>query len=275
MCIPAKVPWSVLVAMFIATGAGHAQSGPAANGSADYRAGVEGAARQLARQLDLMQDAIAEEPEGRRGRGVWAQASKVFLDLTSLRQQLKAKAPSSDLHQAFTRLDDRLQGLLDDISGLGPEERPLKLAGARVQAALNDLHFAVFSADGTAGRPAQVLTRQTQALVAATQDLQRVAGYLLAGQESWTALKGDFNQFLKAASTFQAELAGKPSPKAVKDQFARVQDAWAALTVDYGLLSSTNSLLLQNKAEPLDAIFGRLFGLVGLKGYRPRLVAGN
>jgi hypothetical protein len=275
MLMPVKVRWPALVAVFVGIAAGRIQAGPGGSGGADFRAGVEGAARELARQLDLLQDAIADEPEGRRGRGVWAQSSKVCLDLTYFRQQLKAKVSRTELYQAFVMLDERLQGLLGEIRNLGPEERPLKRAGARVGAALEDLHFAVSAGDDTAGRRTQVLTRQTQALAAAAQDLERVAGYLLSGQDSWAGLKGDFKNLRQATDAFQAVLAGKPSAKAIKEQFANVQDAWAALTVDYGQLSSTNRLLLQNKAEPLDVICGRLFGLVGLKGYRPRLVGGN
>jgi hypothetical protein len=275
MAVRGTIAWPALVAAFLGTIAGHAQAGPAGSGGADYLAGVEGAARSLGQQLDLLQDAIADEPQGRRGRGVWAQSSKVSLDLTFLRQQLKTKASRADLYQAFVRLDDRLQALLGEIRGLGPEERPLKMAGARMQVALDNLHFAVSAGDDSAGRGAQVMTRQTQALAAAAQDLERVAGYLLAGQDSWAALKGDFSKLRQASGAFQASLSGKPNPKAVKGQFAKVQEAWAPLTVDYGLLSSTNRMLLQNKAEPLDAIYGRLFTLVGLKGYRPRLVGGN
>jgi hypothetical protein len=44
-----------------------------------------------------------------------------------------------------------------------------------------------------------------------------------------------------------------------------VQQAWAALAV--------NGVLLQNYATRLDAIYERLFGLMGFKGYRPSLLA--
>jgi hypothetical protein len=271
MSLPVNVLGPLLLILVASPAAGQV---PAGNGGDGYRAAVAAAAREVGRQLELLQDTIINEPSARQGRGLLSQADKASLNLVFLQRQLKQGATAADLAQAFEQLDSRVQALVSEIAFLGPEERTLKRAAARVQAAENDLHFAIFGGGGGDTRRAQVLVRQVLALRGAAADLEQVAKYLLEDQDSWADFANDFRGLRRATAAFQQRAEGKADREQLRKAFARVQQAWAELAVDYQGLPATSSILLQNKATRLDAIYGRLYGLMGLKGYRPSLVAG-
>jgi hypothetical protein len=275
MSMPVRALAAAVIGVLVGTTAGRAQSGPASSGGDGYRAAIQTAAGELGRQMDLLQDVIADEPSARQGRGLWKLSDNVNTFLASLKQQLRSGAARADLYQAFDRLDGPLQQMLGDINALGPQERALKRAAARVRAAGLDLHFAVFGGDGGGARRCQVLARQALALRGAVVNLERVAQYLLQGEDSWTDLQADFRNLRRATAGFQRMAEEKADPKQLQASFARLKQAWAELAVDFQLLPSNSGLLLQNYATRLDSIYGRLYGLMGLKGYRPSLVSGN
>jgi hypothetical protein len=266
---------AVLLGILPAAAAAQGQPGPAGNGGAGYRAAVQAAAGEVGRQLDLLHDAIADTPPTRLGRGLWGQAANVGLYLASFKQQLRAGVSAAALAQAFDRLDGPLQGLVGDISALGPEDLPLKRAAARVRAAEADLHFAVFGGSGGGSRRGQVLARQALALRGAAANLERVAKYLLAGEDSWGDLQTDFRNLRRATGAFQQAADGKADPKQLGARFAGLREAWAELAVDFQILPATSRTLMQNYATRLDAVYGRLYGLMGQKGFRPSLVSSN
>jgi hypothetical protein len=272
--MPLKALGVALIGILACPAAGRAQPGAGPGGGQGYRAAVETAAQELGRQMGLLQDTIADEPLALQGRGLWRQSENVNLFLASFKQQLKAGAARADLYVAYDRLDGPLRQLVGDIKALGPQERALRRAAARVRAAQLDLHFAVFGGDG-GGRRAQVLARQALALRGAAADLERVTRYLLDGEDNWGDLRGDFRGLRRATVAFQNVAEGKADPQQLRAQFGKVRQAWAELAVDFQLLPSTSGLLLQNYAARLDGIYGRLFGLMGNKGYRPSLVTGN
>jgi hypothetical protein len=261
----------VLLVSLPGPAAGQAPSGPAAGGGEGYRAAIAAAAREVGRQLELLQETIVSQPVR---RGLWGPTEKATLNLVSLQAQLQQGASPADLQQAFASLDDRVQGVVGDIGILGPEAAELKRAAARVAAAEHDLHFAIFGGDGGDARRGQVLVRQVLAMRGAAADLEQVAKYLLEGQDSWNDLANDFRGLRRASAAFQQRAEGKGDRELLRKQFARVQQAWAELAVDYQILPANSATLLQNKAARLDAIYGRLYGLMGMKGYRPSLVAG-
>jgi hypothetical protein len=255
--------------------AAQAQPAAGAGGGQGYRAAIEVAAQDLGRQIGLFQETLINEPPARQGRGLYSQAEKANLSLAYLKRQVGSGASRTDLAQAFDDVDNRIATLLSEIGILGVGERALHRAAAGVRAAAAELHFAVSAGDTGDARQAQVLLRQTQALQGAADDLKRVAQYLLAGQDSWAGLQTDFANLRKATDAFEKTLVGKADAQAQRGQFAKVQQAWAGLAVDCQLLSTTNGILLQNYATRLDGIYGRLYGLMGLKGYRPSLLANS
>jgi hypothetical protein len=273
--MPVKVFGAALAFVLVGTAAAQAQPGAAAGGGQGYRAAIAVAVQDLSRQIGHLQDTLINEPSARQGRGLYTQAEKASLSLAYLKKQLGAGASRADLAQAYNDVDSRLQALLGDIGGLGTQEKALHQAAARVRAADHELHFAVFGGDNSDARQSQVLLRQTLALQGAADDLKRTAQYLLAGQDSWPGLQKDFANLRQATDAFRQSLEGKADAKAQRGQFARVQKAWAGLAVDCQLLSTTNGILLQNYATRLDSIYGRLFGLMGFKGYRPSLFANS
>jgi hypothetical protein len=265
----------VVLGLLLWTSAGQARPGPAGGGSAEYRDGVLGAIKELNQQVTLLQDVLFDEPSARQGRGLFKQTGTVLVRLDGLKNQLKSGATRQELYQAFGDLDVTIQSLVGEIGILGSYEKPLKRAAVRVRAATHDLHFALSYGDGSDARRADVLIRQTLAFGTAAEQLRVVADYLLAGQESFDDLDGDFQAIRGATAALRKALRRKADAKALQAQFAKVQHAWAELVVDYESLSQTNRYLLQNKAAQLDRIYGRLFGLMGQKGYRPTMAAGS
>jgi hypothetical protein len=268
-------PGAVVLGLLLCTAPAPAQPGPADGGSASYRDGVLGAISELSQQVQLLQDVLFDEPSARQGRGLFKQTETVMVSLAGLKRQLKSGATRQQLYQAFGDMDATIQLLVGDIGSLGPYEKPLKRAAVRVRAATHDLHFALSYGDGGDARRADVLMRQTLAFDVAAEEFRRVASYLLEGQESADDFGNDFQEIRRTTAAFRKALRRKADAKALQAQFAKVQYAWAELVVDYESLSQSNTMLLQSKAAQLDRIYGRLFALMGQKGYRPTMGGGS
>src|SRR5262249_9033100 len=144
-------------------------------GGQEYYAAATAAARELTRQLEYFSQAVAlaPSPQGPAGvrQGLFHQADEIFLDLENLRQQLNNGAGRESLYLSFERLKGKLgqllQGLQDPKWGPG-----LAYVARRVQAAEQDLQFALSSGDGAPEQLGAVVYSQTLALAARCENLQ-------------------------------------------------------------------------------------------------------
>ena len=97
---------------------------------------------------------------------------------------------------------------------------------------------------------------------------KQVAAAQFAAEQKAAADKAQADAAAKAAEE-------KADPKQLRARFAQLRTAWAELAVDVQILPATSATLLQNYAARLDAVYGRLYGLMGQKGFRPSLVSGS
>src|SRR5262249_30311055 len=140
--------------------------------------------------------------------------------------QLRDKAVRGDLYVAYDLLDRRVTTLLGVVQNEAKLNAALRLASRQTQAALHDLHFALFKGDSAAAKQSQVFYRQTLAMVAITEDLERTVNWLYYEQEPLKAWSADVTAVRRALVAFQG-LQDKKAPQAeLKASLLQVDQAW-------------------------------------------------
>src|SRR5260370_13085974 len=170
-------------------------------GGDDYKAAVTAAARELSRQLNFLQQAIANIPGPPEGRGIYQQGDQVQFNLIFFQQQIKRAGSREELVLNFDRMDQKLQQLLGDIKGFEKWDVALRYVGRKVQPPQNDLHFAVFS--GNEKRSSHVAYRQTLILLDQTTNLDGMYRYLFQGLKSLKPWSGQMASLRQALGDLQ------------------------------------------------------------------------
>src|SRR5262249_39125250 len=96
---------------------------------------IQEAARQLAREIEYLQEDIVTELEGQKERTLYRQADSVLVDSDQFQKSLKPGAVRKQLYKEFDGLDHKLHELLKAVQALGPEQRLLQRSAARVDTA--------------------------------------------------------------------------------------------------------------------------------------------
>jgi hypothetical protein len=233
-------------------------------GGDDYKAAVTAAARELSRQLTFLQQAIANIPGPTAGRGIYQQGDQVQLNLVFFQQHIKRAGSREELILNFDRLDQKLEQLLGDIKGFEKWDVALRYVVRKVQAAENDLHFAVFSGDEK--KSSQVAYRQTLVLLDKTANLDGMYRYRFEGLKSLKPWNEQMKALRQALGSLQKlQKTKKPAPQDLKNQFQETEQAWEKLLAIIKNLPKEQYILLRSDAAQLDQVFFRLARIYGLK----------
>src|SRR5262249_42315249 len=127
-------------------------------GGNDYKTAGTAAAPELFPQLVFLPQAISHISRATQGPGLFPQGDQGQKKLIFFQQQIKRTGSREELILNFDRLDQKLQQLLGDIKGFEKWDVAVRYVVRKVQAAENDLHFAVFSGDEK--KSSQVAYRQ-------------------------------------------------------------------------------------------------------------------
>ena len=233
-------------------------------GGDDYKAAVTAAARELSRQLVFLQQAIANIPGPTEGRGIYQQGDQVQSNLIFFQEQIKRAGSREELVLNFDRLDQKLQQLLGEIKGFEKWDVALRYVVRKVQAAENDLHFAVFSGDEK--KTSQVAYRQILVLQDKTVNLDGMFRYRFEGLEPlkpWNEQMKSLHQALSDLQKLQKNK--KPSVADVKNQFQATDQAWEKLLTLIKNLPKGQYILLRSDAAQVDQVYFRLARLYGIK----------
>jgi hypothetical protein len=251
------------------TGATPALGQQAARGP-EYWDSVTAAAREMSSALDFFQDTFLTDAGASGGRGLFKQSEQIRLALIYFRQQLGRKVSRDDLYLAFDKVDRSVKALLGEIKGLERWDSGLALAARRLQAADHDLHFALSTGDSSAARVTQVIYRQTLALLARVENLDRTARWVYAEQpplKAWTADLGEMRQGVLALKQLQDKKAPAEDLRKQLEQVGKVWDRVVARFRGAG----DDQYLLQSAVARTDRGFARLAGLFGIKDRRAPL----
>lgn len=238
--------------------------GQAAVGGDDYKAAVTAAARELSRQLVFLQQAIANIPGPDEGRGIYQQGDQVQANLIFFQEQIKRAGSREELVLNFDRLDQKLQQLLGEIKGFEKWDVALRYVVRKVQAAENDLHFAVFSGDEK--KTSQVAYRQILVLQDKTTNLDGMFRYRFEGLESLKPWNEQMKSLRQALGSLQKlQKAKKPSSQDLKNQFQATDQAWEKLLAIIKDLPKGQYILLRSDAAQVDQVYFRLTRIYGVK----------
>jgi len=212
--------------------------------------------------LYYLQDTIVDYSLPEQQRGLYQQANGVINDLATYRKFLLTKAPREDLYFEYTKVEVKFRALMQVIDGLGPVDRPIKRSAEKVRAADNELHYALSAGDGTSSRIKQVLQRQSRALLAATQSLDRVVPFAAPDRK---ALVKDMKTLTQATKDFEKLATGKSDPAAVKAAFADVVKTWEPAAAALNKLPFEQTLHLMSQSVRVDNLQDRLFHLLNAR----------
>jgi hypothetical protein len=261
--------WHLACALAFLAGATPAAAQEPARGP-EYWDSVTTAAREMSRALDTFQDAFLMDSGPIDGRGLFKQSEQIRMSLIYFKQQVGRRVSRDEIYLAYDKVDRQVKGLLGIIKGLERWDSGLALAARRLQTADHDLHFAVSAGDSSSARVSQVVYRQTLALLARIENLNRTARWVYSEQpplEAWTT---DIKDLRREVLAFQ-QLQQKKAP--VGDFRKQLLQAGKVLDRIVRRFSGAgdNQYLLQTAVSRTDRGYARLAGLFGIKGRRAPL----
>ncbi|MCI0457121.1 MAG: hypothetical protein L0Z62_09095 [Gemmataceae bacterium] len=236
----------------------------------EYWDSVTAAARELRGALDSFQQVFLTDSGPIQGRGLFAQSEQIIGALIYFRQQVGRKVSRDDLYLAFDKVDRQVKGMLGEIKDLEKWDSGLRLAARRVQTANHDLQFALAAGDNSPAQVSQVVYRQTLALLARTETLDRTAKWVFFERpplQGWTADVADLRRGVVAFQKLQEKKAPVDELRKQLEQVGKVCDRLVGRYKD----SAQDQFLLQSAVAGVDRGFARLAGLFGIKGHRAPL----
>ncbi len=231
---------------------------------------IQEAIRDLTREVEFLQDIVAES--GEKKQILYNQADAMLSDIADFQISLKSVKSRQDLYKAFDELDTKLHNFLKAVKAIGPERLLLQRATIRVIAADEELHYAVSAHDPSQGRAKLVLDRQANALLTAARQLDAMASFTFGATPGRAILVGDLRKLAEVTERFQQRLASGANRPELRKNFAAVNQAWERATRGLAELKAGEQFRLIGTAAHLDRIHERLYRLLDIKGDRPQLI---
>jgi hypothetical protein len=258
-------------ALIVLAGVAYPTNTNAADGD---RQAMTAAAREVARQIDVLQELFGTNSQLLMINGLFQQTMDFQGALINFRQKVNGNASNEQIAIAFDTVDGKLTAILAEVKALENDVPALKLVCNRLKSAEHDLHFAVFSGDGTPERQSERLYRQTLAQQGRVESLANNVGWVFARQAVLQRWKDDLDAVQKSLIALQKlEQDKKATPEQIKKQFVAVDRTWSQVVQKYEA-SKQNKLLLQSSVVQVDQGFGRLAPLAGVKDRRAPLSDG-
>lgn len=234
-------------------------------------AAVQEASRDLAREVEYLQDVFVEL-RGTKERPLYGQADALLASIEDFQKSLMTKASCDRLEKAFESLDGMVHKLLKAVQDLGPGDRVLQRSAARVGIADEQLHFTLYAPGALEGKANQILQRQIRVLVITAQQLDKTAEYTLGTVPGNAVVVGDLHKLVEAAEQFQIKLAIETDRAKLRKDFAELNHAWERATRGIAELTLKENSHLLRSATQLDRAHERLHRLLGVEGERPQLI---
>lgn len=235
-----------------------------------HLASIQEASRDLSREIEFLQDIVAES-DGKQ-QTLFEQADAMLSHIGGFQKSLKSVTTREGLYQAFDELDAKLHKFLKAVKNVGPEQRLLQRVTIRVTTADEELHYAVFASDATESRVKLVLDRQSHALMTLARQLDVMARYSFGATPGRAILVADLRKLAEATDHFQQRLASGADRAELRKDFAVVNQMWVRATRGLADLKAGDQVRLIGAAGQFDRIHERLYRLLDMKGDRPQLI---
>lgn len=239
--------------------------------SAEFLARARDGVRQLARDVEQMQDALVDDEPAAARRAAYRKLDTARERLDVLEAGLKAGARRADLYAAFDELDKQLGAVADEVKTAAGGKGPVARAGRYVQASRDQLDYLLADGDATAARTRAAVGRQARALAAATADLHRAAEYALDESQGRDTLRATLQALRAAADDFARQAARGEADGDLKAAFGPVAVAWTKVIQGVRRLPPQAVSAFGRAASRVDQVHDRLYKLLKLGGDRPRL----
>jgi hypothetical protein len=231
------------------------------------------AAREVARQVDFLQELFGTNSQLLMINGLFTQTMDFQSALIDFRQNVSGKASNERIAIAFDTVDRKLTAILGEVQFLEKDLPALKMVCNKLKSAEHDLHFAVFGGDGNPRQP-EALYRQTLAQEDRVASLASNVNWVFARRDELQGWKDDLDAVQKSLVALQKLQEGKKGTgDQIKEQFIATDKAWGQVVQKYEA-AKQDKLLLQSFVVLVDQGFGRLAPLAGVKDRRAALTDG-
>jgi hypothetical protein len=246
--------------------------GQPAPATEDYYTSLTASARELSRALDLLQRSFVTIADGDQdGRGLYQQMVPIRADALYLRQQIGRKVSRDDLQLAFAKVDDELNRILGDLTGIEKWAPAVRMAARRLHQAQHDVHYALAASNEDPAKQAEVAYRQILALKTRVEDLHNLVKYLFTEQDAVAGWNAGFAELRGAVNDLQRTQKDKAPRAELTGKMQKVADAWEKLVARAQALPESQYLLLRADFAQADQVFARLERLYGIPQTRPPL----
>ena len=238
-----------------------------------YLSGVQDAVRQLASDLESLQDDIILELGARKDRDLYHRTDALLAEVERFRGSVKPGVSRQVLYKGFNDLDRAIRDLLDRVQALGAQQRVLQRAAARIAASEFQVDYALSRGDVSEERGRHVVQRLARSLAIETAELARTASYALASESSsHTVLETDLRMLAAAADKFEKAVQGNYKRDQVRQEFAALAVAWEQAARGLRALPPRENAFFLRRAERVDQVIDRLHQALGIEGKSPRLI---
>jgi hypothetical protein len=233
---------------------------------------IRGLVRQLNRDIELLADRILESVEKEKALALYRQADRLLGTVVAFEQACRAGVARQDLYRQFENMDRDLHALMEAVQAVAQGKPALERGITHVQAADEELHFALSAGDISEAHMKEVLQRQALALTLVTDGLDRLAEPVLGADQGRGVLKGDLHKLHAAAQKFQQLVLKSRDRQRLHSDFQELNLAWERVVGGLKALPPQESVILLRAAARVDRIHGRLYQMLGFKGKRPSLI---
>jgi hypothetical protein len=231
---------------------------------------IREASRELARDVEYLQDALVSDAAGPKEREAYRKVDALRDRVDAFLGVLKSGISQADLDRRFDQMDEELEAVLAMIPDLAARDSALDRAARYARA--SEAHLEYLLADGVPARRDRAVTKQAASLAEAAAALHRAATHNLDDDSpSRVVLLADLQAFRGAADEFLRQLTGKSAVKDPKQAFRAVHQAWSKVVLQVKRLPAQAAASLARTASRVDRLHERLFRLLQIEGDRPGL----
>jgi hypothetical protein len=246
---------------------------PAEAGQRDYVDSIRDQARTLADEVERFQQDVTLTLRGEKERELYDNADEVLQYLRQFRRSLRGGATREQVYRDFDKMDRRLHELIDAGRERIREQPVLQRDLARVEAADNQLHYALSQGDTTPERGRDVIRRRAADLYSDAQDFQRTADYALSSNRAAGQIRDAARAFVDSADHFRKDVERGAERDHMRREFGEVERAWGAVAEGLNRLSPyEGNSYLRSRALQLDSEIDALHRLLEMEGNRPRIL---
>jgi hypothetical protein len=249
---------------------------PAKAGAAEVdRAAMTTAAREVARQVDLLQELFGTNDMLLQINGLFQQTIDFQTALSEFRQGVSGKASAEQLAISFDTVDQKLNAILGEVQFVEKDLASLRLVCNKLRSAESNLHFAVFGGHGNPGRQGEKLLRQTMAQQAYVESLSNNISWVFQNREARAGWKDDLAAVRQSLADLRSiEEKKGATPDQIKDQFTRTEKVWGKLIQRYNDAKPQDKILLRSFVALADQGFSRVAPLAGVKDRQATVTSG-